>query len=173
MSLRFKNSLSRRLEEFTPIEAGTAKMYTCGPTVYNFAHIGNFRAYIWEDLLRRYLKYKGYRVIQVMNLTDIDDKIIRDSKARGIPIKQFTAPVVKAFFEDLDALRIERAEHYPPATEHIPEMVALVKLLLERGHAYQIGGDYYYRIASFPKYGRLANLDMQGLKAGARVDADE
>ncbi|PWB70721.1 cysteine--tRNA ligase [candidate division GN15 bacterium] len=173
MALRFKNSLSRRVEEFVPIEPGVAKMYTCGPTVYNFAHIGNFRAYIFEDLLRRYLSYKGYRVTQVMNLTDIDDKIIRDSKARGIPIKQFTAPVIKAFFEDIDALRIERAEHYPPATEHIPEMVALVKVLLERGHAYQIDGDYYYRIASFPKYGQLANLDMQGLKAGARVDADE
>ena len=173
MALRFRNSLSRQLEEFKSIEPGVAKMYTCGPTVYNYAHIGNFRAYIFEDLLRRYLKYKGYRVTQVMNLTDIDDKIIRDSKERAIPIKQFTEPVIKAFFEDIDALRIERAEYYPPATEHIPEMVALVKVLMERGHAYQIGGDYYYRIASFPRYGRLANLDMQGLKAGARIDADE
>jgi cysteinyl-tRNA synthetase len=173
MPLSFRNSMTRRVEEFKPITPGVVKMYTCGPTVYNFAHIGNFRAYMFEDLLRRYLKYKGFAVTQVMNLTDIDDKIIRDSIAKKVSIKEFTAPYIKSFFEDLDALGIERAEYYPAATDHIPEMVAIVKKLIERGHAYQMNGNYYFKIASFPAYGKLANLDMQGLKAGARVLADE
>ncbi len=173
MALRFKNSLTRRVEEFHPIESGSVRMYTCGPTVYNFAHIGNFRAYMFEDLLRRYLKYKGYRVTQVMNLTDIDDKIIRESNARGVTTKEFTKPYVDAFFADMDTLGIERAEYYPAATDHIPEMVAIVKELEKRGHVYQVNGNYYFKIASFPEYGKLANLDMQGLKPGARIAADE
>jgi cysteinyl-tRNA synthetase len=173
MPLVFKNSYSRVKEEFRPIKAKEVRMYTCGPTVYNFAHIGNFRAYTFEDLLRRFLKYKGYSVTQVMNLTDIDDKIIKGTIQQKIPLKQFTAPFIKAFFEDLDALGIERAEHYPAATDHVPEMVALVKKLIERGHAYEMNGDYYFKIASFPDYGKLANLDLEGLKPGARVQADE
>jgi cysteinyl-tRNA synthetase len=173
MPQSFRNSMTRRVEEFKPITPGVVKMYTCGPTVYNYAHIGNFRAYTFEDLLRRYLKYKGFAVTQVMNLTDIDDKIIKGAIAKKISIKEFTAPFIKAFFADLDALGIERAEQYPAATDHIPEMVAIVKKLIERGHAYEMNGDYYFKIASFPQYGKLANLDMQGLKAGARVLADE
>ncbi|MEW6049500.1 MAG: cysteine--tRNA ligase [Candidatus Zixiibacteriota bacterium] len=173
MPLVFKNSYSRVKEEFKPIVPGEVRMYTCGPTVYNFAHIGNFRAYTFEDLLRRYLKYKGYTVTQVMNLTDIDDKIIKGTIQQKVTLKQFTAPYIKAFFEDMDNLGIERAEIYPAATDHIPEMVALVKKLVERGHAYEVNGDYYFKIASFPPYGRLANLDMEGLKPGARVQADE
>jgi cysteinyl-tRNA synthetase len=173
MPLSFRNSMTRRVEEFKPLVPGQVKMYTCGPTVYNFAHIGNFRAYIFEDLLRRYLKYKGYTVTQVMNLTDIDDKIIKGSIAQKISIKQFTAPYIKAFFEDLATLGVEKAEYYPAATDHIPEMVEIVRKLVERGHAYEMNGDYYFKIASFPQYGKLANLDMQGLKAGARVLADE
>ncbi len=173
MALRFKNSFSRQKEEFKPIDPGRVRLYTCGPTVYKQAHVGNFRAYMFEDLLRRYLKYKGYEVTQVMNITDVDDKTIRDSKEQGIPLKELTAPMIKDFFEDLDTLGIERAEHYPAATDHIPEMVELVKALVEKGHAYEIDGNYYFKISSFPDYGKLANLDMAGLKAGARVAADE
>jgi cysteinyl-tRNA synthetase len=173
MSLRFRNSLTRRIEEFVPIEPGKVRMYTCGPTVYNFAHIGNFRTYLFEDLLRRYLKYKGYQVTQVMNLTDIDDKTIRDSRAAGVSLHQWTAPITQAFFDDLDSLGIERAEHYPAATEHIPEMVGIIKRLRDRGLAYEVDGNWYYRISAFPDYGKLANLDTAGLKAGARVAADE
>ncbi len=173
MALRFKNSLTRVKEEFKSIEPGKVRMYTCGPTVYDYAHIGNFRTYMFEDLLRRYLKYKGYEVTQVMNLTDVDDKTIRDSQAAGITLKEHTEPLKKAFFEDLDALGIERAEYYPAATDHIPEMVAIIKKLLDNGLAYEIDGHYYFRIAAFPAYGKLANLDLTGLKAGARVAADE
>jgi cysteinyl-tRNA synthetase len=173
MALQFRNTFTRQKEEFKPIEPGKVRMYTCGPTVYKQAHVGNFRAYMFEDLLRRYLKYKGYDVTQIMNLTDVDDKTIRDSNAQGIPLKEFTAPMIKEFFEDIDSLGIERAEMYPAATEHIPEMVDLVKTLIEKGHAYEVDGNYYFKISSFPDYGKLANLDMAGLKAGARVAADE
>lgn len=173
MALRFKNSFTRVKEDFKPIDEGKVRMYTCGPTVYGFAHIGNFRAYMFEDLLRRYLKYKGYIVTQVMNLTDIDDKTIRDSQAEGVPLKEYTDRYVKAFFEDLDTLGIERAEHYPAATDHIPEMIVIIKKLIENGLAYEVDGNYYFKISAFPAYGKLANLDMDGLKAGARVAADE
>ncbi len=173
MALVFKNSLTRVKEEFKPINEGRVGMYTCGPTVYNYAHIGNYRAYIFEDLLRRYLEYKGYQVTQVMNLTDVDDKSIRGCQAAKIPLKEYTAKYIRAFFEDIDTLGIERAEHYPAATDHIPEMVALVKKLLEKGLAYEVDGNYYYKISAFPRYGALANIDMCGLKAGARVCADE
>lgn len=173
MALQFKNTLTRKKEEFKSIEPGKVRLYTCGPTVYNRAHIGNFRAYMFEDLLRRYLKYKGYEVTQVMNITDVDDKTIRDSKKLGVPIQELTAPIIRDFFQDLDTLGIERAEFYPPATEHIPEMVELIKKLIEKGHAYKVDGNYYFKISSFPEYGKLANLDMSGLRAGARVAADE
>ncbi|MFZ1682996.1 MAG: cysteine--tRNA ligase [Candidatus Zixiibacteriota bacterium] len=173
MPLSFRNSKTRRVEEFKPMVPGQVKLYTCGPTVYNFAHIGNLRTFMFEDLLRRYLKYKGYTVTHVMNLTDIDDKIIKAANAQKISIKEFTAPFIKAFFEDLETLGMEKAEYYPAATDHVPEMVAIVQKLVERGHAYEINGDYYFKISSFPQYGKLANLDMQGLKAGARVLADE
>ena len=173
MALRFKNTITRVKEEFKPIDSGQVRMYTCGPTVYYYAHIGNFRAYVFEDLLRRYLKYKGYKVTQVMNLTDIDDKTIRDCQKKGIPLKEYTAPYIDAFFEDLDALGIERAEIYPAATEHIPEMVEIVKKLVERGLAYEVGGNYYFKISAFPDYGKLAHIDISGMKAGARVASDE
>src|SRR5512147_329865 len=125
MALTFYNTLTRRKEEFAPIEPGHVRMYTCGPTVHDFVHIGNLRTFMFEDLLRRYLKYKGLKVTQVMNLTDIDDKIIKGSISTGTPLKEFTAPYIKAFFEDLASIRIEKAEHYPAATDHIPEMVAI------------------------------------------------
>ncbi len=148
-------------------------MYTCGPTVYSFAHIGNFRTFMFEDLLRRYLKYKGYKVEQVMNITDIDDKIIRDSVKQGKKLREFTEPITRAFFEDIETLGIERADHYPHATEYIPQMVAIVKKLKERRLAYEIEGNYYFKISAFKDYGKLAHLDMAGLKPGARVAADE
>jgi len=173
MALRFKNSMTRTPEEFKPIDEGKVRMYTCGPTVYNFAHIGNFRTYMFEDLLRRYLKYKGYEVTQVMNLTDIDDKTIRDSMAAGVSLNEWTQKYIDAFFEDIDTLGIERAEHYPAATDHIEEMVEIIKSLQEKGLAYEVDGNWYYKISGFKDYGKLAHLDMSGLKAGARVSSDE
>ncbi len=173
MALKFRNSLTRTKEEFRPIDEGKVRMYTCGPTVYGFAHIGNFRTFMFEDLLRRYLKYKGYEVLQVMNLTDVDDKTIRDSQKEGVSLKEFTTRYTKAFFEDLDTLGIERAEVYPAATDHISEMVGMVKELLARGLAYEVNGNYYFRIGEFKEYGKLAHLDTANLKAGARVAADE
>ena len=173
MALQFYNTMTRRKEEFHPIEENHVRMYTCGPTVYNFVHIGNLRTFLFEDLLRRYLKYKGYRVTHVMNLTDIDDKTIRGSQAEGISISEYTDRYKKAFFEDIDTLNVERAEYYPAATDHIPEMVAIVRKLLDAGYAYEAGGSLYYKISAFPKYGKLSHMKLDGLKAGARVASDE
>ena len=174
MALRIQNTLSRSVEELQPAEPGHVRLYTCGPTVYNFAHIGNFRAYIFEDLLRRYLKFRGFRVTQVMNLTDVDDKTIRSSREQGLPLKQFTQKYIEAFFEDLATLRVERAEFYPAATDHVPEMIVLIQVLLDKGVAYQSDDrSIYFSIAKFPGYGKLAHLDMAGLRAGARVAQDE
>ncbi len=173
--LRFYNTMTRQKEDFHPREPGKVGMYTCGPTVYHYAHIGNFRAYMFEDLLRRYLKYRGFDVTQIMNLTDIEDKIIRDSQQAGMSLDDFTATYKHAFFDDLRALNIEPAEEYPEATTHIPEMVALIKQLLERDYAYEVDGSIYYRIDRFPDYGKLAHLDTEELQSGAsgRVDDDE
>ncbi|MBN1213498.1 MAG: cysteine--tRNA ligase [candidate division Zixibacteria bacterium] len=173
MALQFKNTLSGVKEEFKPLEPGKVRMYTCGPTVYYIAHIGNFRTFVFEDLLRRYLKYKGYEITHVMNITDVDDKTIRDSRKEGISLKEFTDRYTKIFFEDMDTLGLERAEVYPAATEHIDEMVAMIKALLDKGIAYEVDGDYYFKIAAFPEYGKLAKIDMAGMKAGARVAVDE
>ena len=173
MPLKFYNTMTRRLEEFSPIEPGVVKMYTCGPTVYAPAHIGNFRAYMFEDLLRRYLLYKGFEVTQVMNLTDIDDKTIRDSNAAGISLTEHTSKYKDMFFRDIDRLNIQRAEYYPAATEHIDEMVELVQKLLERGHAYRSGDSIYFKISTFPGYGNLSHMKLDDLKAGARVSSDE
>ena len=173
MALRFKNTYTRAYEDFIPIEKGKVRMYTCGPTVYSFAHIGNFRTFMFEDLLRRYLKYKRFTVDQVMNITNIDDKIIRDSIKQGKKLKEFTEPYTRAFFEDAENLGIEKADHYPHATEYIPQMVEIVKKLKERGFAYEIDGNYYFKISAFKNYGKLAHLDLEGLKPGARIAADE
>jgi len=173
MALQFFNTYSKQKEKFHPIEPGRVKMYTCGPTVYAPAHVGNFRAYIFEDLLRRFLLFKRYQVTQVMNLTDIDDKTIRDSNKRGISLAEHTQQFKDMFFRDIDRLNIQRAEFYPAATEHIAEMVQLVKKLLDNEHAYKSGESIYYRISSFPKYGALSHMDMDQLMEGARVDSDE
>ena len=174
MPLRFHNTLTRTLEDFVPLRPGAAGMYTCGPTIYNHAHIGNFRAYVFEDVLRRTLKLCGYRVTQVMNLTDVDDKTIRDARAAGLPLGVFTGRFKQAFFEDLKTLRIEPAEHYPAATDHIPEMIAIIQALLAKGIAY-VGddGSVYYAIEKFPAYGQLARLDRAGQRHGVRIQADE
>jgi len=172
--MRVFNTLTRRLEEFEPIEPRHVRMYTCGPTVYNFAHLGNFRAYVFEDLLRRTFLYSGFRVTQVMNLTDVDDKTIKGSAAAGLPLAEYTRKYKDAFFEDLLALNIQRAEHYPEATAHIPEMIALIQRLIDKGFAYKSDdGSVYFSISRFPGYGKLARVDLSGLKPGARVNHDE
>jgi cysteinyl-tRNA synthetase len=168
------NTLSRKKEQFKPIDAGKVKLYTCGPTVYDYAHIGNFRAFLFEDLLKRWLIYRGYSVTHVMNLTDIDDKTIKGSQKQGIPLRQFTEFYVKAFFEDIKALNIMPADVYPKATEHIPEMLTLIKTLIEKGIAYRgEDGSIYFSVVKFPDYGKLSHLNVCELKAGARVCQDE
>jgi len=173
MALVLFNTFTRKKEEFKPIESGKVGMYTCGPTVYAPAHIGNYRAWMFEDLLRRHLIFKGYKVTQVMNLTDIDDKTIRDSNARGIPLQEHTKEFKDLFFQDIDRLNIQRAEHYPAATDHINEMVEMVKTLLDKGHAYKSGSSIYYKISTFPNYGALSHMKLEQLKTSARIDSDE
>jgi len=173
-NVQFYNTLTRRKEKFKPLQQGTVRMYTCGPTVWDFAHIGNFRSFVFEDLLRRWLKYRGFNVIQVMNITDVDDRTIAASKKQGIPLSEHTKQYIKAFFEDMAALNIERAEHYPRATENIPEMVALIKKLMEKKYAYKgEDGSIYYDISKFKNYGELSKFKVDQLEAGARVKVDE
>ncbi len=173
--LRFFNTLSREIEDFHPLEDGKVKMYLCGPTVWNFAHIGNFRTFIFGDVLRRYLKYKGYELTHVFNLTDIDDRIINEAKARNISIDEFTAPYIKYFWEDFDALEMERPDVTPRATHHIPEMIEIISKLIENGHAYESDGSIYYRITAFPDYGKLSRIKFDGNITGGseRIDTDK
>jgi cysteinyl-tRNA synthetase len=174
MSMNLYNSMTRGKEEVKPLEGNRFRLYTCGPTVYNFAHIGNFRAYIFEDILRRTIKFNGYEITQVMNLTDVDDKTIRGAIEKGVSLAEFTAEFVQAFFEDLKKLNIEPAEFYPAATDHIPEMIALVQRLFGKDLAYKSeDGSVYFSVGRLPGYGRLANLDRETLRAGARVAQDE
>lgn len=173
MTLRFHNTLTRTVEDFEPGEPGHVRMYTCGPTVYDRAHIGNFRAFTWEDLLRRYLKWRGYRVTQVMNLTDVDDRTIQAAIDRGISLEEVTAPVTEAFFEDWETLGLESVERNPRATEHVPQMIELVRRLEEGGFTYEKDGSVYFAIDRFPGYGGLANIDPEALRIGGRVEGDE
>src|SRR5438876_4476567 len=162
MTLALYNTLSRRVEPFTPLVPPRVTLYTCGPTVWNYAHIGNFRTFLFEDLLRRYLAYSGYDVFHIMNLTDVDDRTIKAAAAAGKRLTEHTAPFVQAFFEDRDYLRITPAHVYPRATESVPAMVRLVERLLERGVAYKgEDGSIYFAIAKFPTYGRLSRLDTR------------
>ena len=170
---RFYNTLGRKVEEFVPLEQDTVRMYTCGPTVYDQAHIGNFRSFVWEDLLRRYLEWKGWRVIQVMNVTDVDDRTIRAAVERGESLEQVTAPVEAAFFEDWLTLGLEEVEYKPRATEHVEQMIDLVRRLEAKGYAYVREGSVYFAIDRFPGYGRLIDLDPESLRAGSRVEGDE
>jgi cysteinyl-tRNA synthetase len=171
--LSFFNTLTRKKQEFVPLEKGKVKIYTCGPTVWDFAHIGNFRAYVFQDMLRRWLEYRGYDVTQVMNITDVDDHTIEGSRKEGIPLQEYTKRYINAFFEDMAKLNIEKAEFYPKATEHVQEMVGLVKTLMKKGYAYRgEDGSIYYDISKFIEYGKLSKTRIEELKAGARVKAD-
>ena len=171
--MRVYNTLSNRIEEFKEIKKGIIGFYTCGPTVYDYAHIGNFRSYMAEDLIKRYFLYKGFKVIHVMNLTDIDDKTIKKADQLGVSLNQVTEKYIKATMEDIDTLNILRADHYPRATEHIDEMLALIEKLEEGGYAYRKDNSLYFSIAKFADYGRLANISKENLKMGVSVDTDE
>lgn len=168
------NSLTRRNEELKPLEANEIRLYTCGPTVYNYAHIGNFRAYAFEDVLRRVVQFNGMKIRQVMNLTDVDDKTIRGANAAGVKLTDYTKTYKDAFFADLKKLNIQSAEVYPAATDHIPEMIALVGKLVEKGVAYKSeDGSVYFNVHKFPGYGKLAHIDFDHQQTGARCAADE
>jgi cysteinyl-tRNA synthetase len=173
--LKFHNTLSGQLEEFRPLVEGEVRMYYCGPTVWDYGHIGNFRSAIFTDILSRYLRFKGYRVTHVMNITDVEDRIIALSQKNGVTIDEYTAKYIEALWEDFDALGCARPDVVPRATRHIPEMVALIERLEARGHAYRSDDSIYYRITSFPEYGKLSKINFAGNIAGAseRVDTDK
>jgi cysteinyl-tRNA synthetase len=171
--LKLHNTLSGRIEEVVPQEGQEVRMYVCGPTVYSRAHIGNFRTFVATDILRRTLKFLGNMVFEVMNITDVDDRIIQLASAKETDIQDFTEEPTRAYLEDLATLRMEIPEVMPKATEHVGEMVALIEQLMARGHTYTVEGSVYFRIASFPSYGRLSRLDVSGIKTGVRVDTDK
>ena len=173
MTLRFHNSLTRKLESFESIEPDKVRMYTCGPTVYDRAHIGNFRAFLWEDLLRRYLRWKGFEVEQVMNLTDVDDKTIEAARERGVSLDEVTEPVIQMFLDDWTTLGLEEVEYRPRATEHVDGMIRLIESLQEKGLAYEVEGSMYFPIARFPGYGQLVNLAPDAIGNVGRVSGDE
>jgi cysteinyl-tRNA synthetase len=168
---RFYNTLSNGIEDFEPLIAGQVGLYTCGPTVYDVPHIGNYRAYVFEDLLKRALRFSGLRVLHVMNLTDVDDKTIRNAAAQGLSLDDYTAPFIQEFFAGLKRLRIDPADHYPRATEHIPEMARIIRTLLDKGYAYRQDGSIYFAIAKFPGYGRLSKIRLDDLRTTARIEA--
>ena len=174
MAIHFYNTLTRKKEAFKEIEPGKVRFYSCGPTVHNFAHIGNFRTFLVFDLIKRYLTYRGFSVQHIMNITDVEDKIIRGVREGEESLESLTGRYSEAFLEDMEALNIMPADHYPKATEHIPEMVEMVQSLIEDGYAYVRDRSVYFSIDRFPKYGELARLDVEGMKVGASgVDADE
>jgi len=173
MPLKLYNTLSGRIEEVIPEEGQPIRMYVCGPTVYSRAHIGNFRTFVATDVLRRTLKFLGLHVLEVMNITDVDDRIIQLASAQNTDIQSFTESPTRAYLEDLGTLRMEVPEVMPKATEHVKEMVALIERLMARGHTYTVDGSVYFRIASFPAYGGLSRLDVSGIKTGVRVDTDK
>jgi cysteinyl-tRNA synthetase len=171
--IQLYNTLSNRVEPLKPVHPGEVRIYTCGPTVYAFAHIGNFRTFMFQDILRRFLHSQGYRVMQVMNVTDVDDRIIHASTAAGVGIREYTEKYIQAFLEDIDALHIQMPEELVRATDHIDDMVALIEQLQKKGLTYTSEGSIYYRIAKFPAYGKLSKIDITGMQAGARVDVDQ
>ena len=167
-----ENTLTNRKEAFVPLHAGEVRMYTCGPTVYDYAHIGNYRTFIFQDILRRFLRSRGMRMMHVMNLTDVDDRIIQNAAQQGISIFDYTAKYIEAFKEDMNALSCEAPEHLVRATDHIADMVKLIQRLEAKGLTYRSDGSIYYRIAKFPAYGKLSKVDLSGIQAGARVEVD-
>jgi len=170
--IQFQNTLTGKKEPFVPLHPPEVRMYTCGPTVYDFAHIGNFRTFTFQDILRRFLRQRGYQVNQVMNLTDVDDRIIQNAAQRGIGIREYTDQYIKVFLEDCAALSLERPEQVIRATDHIDDMVKLIQRLSEKSLTYTSDGSIYYRIAKFPQYGKLSKIDMSGIQPGARVEVD-
>ncbi|HYX69299.1 MAG TPA: class I tRNA ligase family protein, partial [Terriglobales bacterium] len=173
MPLRLFNTLSGKVEEFHPLEDNLVRMYSCGPTVYDYGHIGNFRTFILVDLLRRFLRQSGFQLRHVMNITYVDDRIIENSARQGLTVHQYTQKYEQAFLEDSQTLNLERPEILARATEHIPEMAAFIAQLVQKGLAYRTDdGSYYFRIAGFPAYGKLSKKDLAGMEDGARVDSD-
>ncbi len=170
--LQLHNTLSGKIETFVPQKTGEVRMYSCGPTVYDYAHIGNYRTFVFQDILRRFLRLRGFQLNHAMNLTDVDDRIIANAAAAGVGIRDYTAKFVQAFFDDCNTLSIEAPEHWIRATDHIEEMVELIQRLQEKSFTYPGDGSIYYRIAKFPGYGKLSKIDLTGIQAGARVDND-
>ena len=173
MALRLYNTLTQEIEVFHPLQGNTVRMYTCGPTVYNFVHIGNFRTFTFQDILRRWLRYRGFELDHVMNVTDVDDKIILNAAKENKSIEEYTAGFTRSFFEDAAALHLEQPEHVAPATKHIGVMVDAISRLAAKGYTYNSEGSTYFRISAFPEYGKLSHNDFSGIRAGARVDVDE
>ena len=171
--IKFYNTLSGKKEIFESIKPGKVKLYTCGPTVYDYAHIGNFRAYLFEDILKRFLIYMDYEVKHVMNITDVDDKTIKKSNSEGKSLQEVTEKYIQAFFEDIDTLNILRANHYPKATEHIKEMAHMVKVLVHKGYGYKKDDSYYFDISKYKDYGKLSKIKRDELRSGERVESDE
>src|ERR1700731_2603112 len=171
--IRFHNTMSGQTEAFVPLAPGEVRAYTCGPTVYDFAHIGNFRTFVFQDILRRFLQSREYRVLQVMNLTDVDDRIIQKAAAAGVSIREYTEKYVQAFLADMDALHLEAPEEMVRATDHIEDMVALIERLQKKGLTYNSEGSIYFKIAKFPDYGKLSHIDLAGMQTGVRVDVDQ
>src|SRR5947209_10751360 len=172
MEIRLHNTLTSQLEPFVPQKPGEVTMYTCGPTVYDYAHIGNYRTFVFQDILRRFLKLRGFKLHHVMNLTDVDDRIIANAAAAGKNIRDYTEKFAQAFFDDCKMLSIEAPEQWVRATDHIDDMVQLIQRLQEKTFTYPSEGSIYYRIAKFPNYGKLSKIDLSGIQAGARVDND-
>src|ERR1700704_856897 len=170
--IQLHNTLGGKIEPFVPQKAGEVRMYSCGPTVYNFAHIRNFRTFVFQDILRRFLKSRGFALTQVMNLTDVDDRIIANAAAAGVGIREYTEKFAQAFFDDCKTLSLEPPEHWTRATDNIDSMVRLIEKLREKSFTYESDGSIYYRILKFPDYGKLSNIDVAGIQAGARVDVD-
>src|SRR6202020_895558 len=170
--IRFHNTLSSRLEALAPLHPGEVRIYTCGPTVYDFAHIGNFRTFVFQDVLRRFLLSRGLRVMQVMNLTDVDDRIIQKAAEAGVSIREYTEKYIEAFLADMAALNLQSPEEIVRATDHVEDMVDLIEQLKKKGLTYESEDSIYYRIAKFPEYGKWSKIDVGGMKAGARVDND-
>jgi len=170
--IRLHNTMTNRLEVLEPVHKGEVRIYTCGPTVYDFAHIGNFRTFAFQDVLRRFLRSRGLRVMQVMNLTDVDDRIIANAAAAGVSIRDYTEKYIEAFLADMNTLHLEMPEEVVRATDHIPDMVSLIERLQAKGMTYASDGSIYYRIAKFPAYGKLSKIDVAGMKSGVRVDTD-
>jgi cysteinyl-tRNA synthetase len=170
--IQLHNTLGGKIEPFVPQKPGEVRMYSCGPTVYDYAHIGNFRTFVFQDILRRFLKSRGFKMTQVMNLTDVDDRIIANAAAAGVGIREYTEKFAQAFFDDCKALSLEAPEHWTRATDNIDSMVRLIERLREKSFTYESEGSIYYRISKFPDYGKLSNIDVAGIQAGVRVDVD-